>query len=218
MEQLTPNNLQQLDTAALLEQAQTIRDAISAKSVSARQVGGLFCGLIEACGDINTAVRLFLSVNLPEILADIDNRLAGADSAADDTRAELQKSEAARARIDALVSQLSGQSLAAPLRVDIISAPATVTLGNPVRQQIRARLFPRFGLGSVLCMGDHQALDVTPDGFITPLRLGRSYVNAVATSDTSVYKQLCIEVVPPRLRLSASGALRLDSKGNIRLT
>ncbi|TGG37144.1 hypothetical protein EZ315_15245 [Duncaniella freteri] len=142
MEPLTQNDLKQLDTAALLLQAQAIRDAVAAKTVSARQVGELFCGLIEACDDINAAVSLFLSVNLPEILADIDKRLAGADTAAADTRAELQKSEAARARIDSLISQLSGQSLAAPLRVDIISAPRTVTLANPVRQQIRARLFP----------------------------------------------------------------------------
>lgn len=208
----------QLDTAALLLKAQNIRDAIGAKTVSARQVGELFCGLVEACADSNEALIRFLSANLPAILADIDSRLAGADSAAADTRAELQKSEAARARIDALVSQLSGQSLAAPLRVDIIDAPHTVTLSNPVRQKIRARLFPHFGIGSVLCIGDHRALEVSPDGFITPLRPGRSYVNAVATSDTSVYKQLCIEVVPPRLRLAASGALRLDAKGNIRLT
>lgn len=216
--ELTQNELKQLDTDGLLLQAQTIRDAVAAKTVSARQVGELFCGLIEACGDINEAVGLFLSVNLPEILADIDTRLAGADTAAADTRAELQKSEAARARIDALVSRLSGQSLAVPLRVDILSAPQTVTLTNPVRRQIRARLFPHFGLGSVLCIGDHQALEVSPDGFITPLRPGRSYVNAVATSDTSVYKRLCIEVVPPRCRLTASGALRLDADGNIRLT
>ena len=218
MEPLTQNDLKQLDTDTLRLEAETIRDAVAAKTVSARQVGELFCRLIEACGDINAAVRLFLSVNLPEIQADIDSRLAGADTAAADTRAELQKSEAARARIDALVAQLSGQSLAAPLRVDIISAPQSVTLANTVRQQIRARLFPRFGLGSVLCIGDHQALEVSPDGFITPLRPGRSYVNAVATSDTSVYKTLCIDVVPPRCRLSAAGALRLDGKGNLRLT
>ncbi|MCM1222816.1 MAG: hypothetical protein NC548_51000 [Lachnospiraceae bacterium] len=218
MANLTPNSLQQLDTSGLAAQAETIRDAVAAKTVSARQVGELFYALVEACGDINAAVRLFLNVNLPEILGDISTRLAGADSAAADTRAELQKSEAARARLEALISQLSGQSLAAPLRVDIIHAPREVTLSNPVQQRIRARLFPRFGLGSVLCIGDHAALEVSPDGFITPLRLGRSYVNAVATSDTSVYKRLCIDVVPPRLRLSAAGSLRIGAKGNLRLT
>lgn len=218
MANLTPNHLQQLDIADLAAQAETIRDAVAAKTVSARQVGELFCALVNACGDINAAVRLFLSVNIPELQADISARLAGADSAAADTRAELQKSEAARARLEALVSQLSGQSLSAPLRVDIIAAPREVTLSNPVRQQIRARLFPRFGLGSVLCIGDHAALEVSPDGFISPLRPGRSYVNAVATSDTSIYQRLCIDVVPPRLRLSASGALRISAKGNLRLT
>ncbi|MCM1380118.1 MAG: hypothetical protein NC044_08590 [Prevotella sp.] len=218
MANLTPNPLQQLDTSGLIAQAETIRDAVAAKTISARQVGELFCALVEACGDINAAVRLFLNVNIPELQDDISARLAGADTAAADTRAELQKSEAARARLEALISQLSGQSLAAPLRVDIISTPREVTLSNPVRQQIRARLFPRFGLGSVLCIGDHAALEVSPDGFVTPLRLGRSYVNAVATSDTSIYQRLCIDVVPPRLRLSASGALRISAKGNLRLT
>ncbi|TGG36184.1 hypothetical protein EZ315_09875 [Duncaniella freteri] len=186
--------------------------------MSARQVGELFCGLIEACDDINAAVSLFLSVNLPEILADIDKRLAGADTAAADTRAELQKSEAARARIDSLISQLSGQSLAAPLRVDIISAPRTVTLANPVRQQIRARLFPSFGLALSSAWATTKPSTFRPTASSPPARLGRSYVNAVATSDTSVYKTLCIDVVPPRCRLTASGALRLDGKGNLRLT
>ena len=62
MEPLTQNDLKQLDTAALLLQAQAIRDAVAAKTVSARQVGELFCGLIEACDDINPAISLFLLV------------------------------------------------------------------------------------------------------------------------------------------------------------
>lgn len=102
--------------------------------------------------------------------------------------------------------------------MDITSLPAVVTISNPVRQKIGAVLFPRFGLGSVLFISDHKAVEVTPDGFVRPVALGRSTVHAVATADTSVYKSLCIEVVPPRLRLTAAGALRLDGKGNIRLT
>lgn len=218
MANLTPNELQRLDTADLLTQAEVIRDAVEAKSVSARQVGRLFAALVEACGDINKAVGLFLSTNVPEIQNDIDQRLAGATEAANKAAAEIQKSEAARASIEALVAQLSGQNLASPLRIDIKSAPVLITLRNPVPQHIDARLFPRFGIGSVLFIGDHQAVSVTPDGYVTPVRLGKSAVNAVATSDTSIYNTLCIEVVPPRLRLSAAGALRLDSKGNIRLT
>lgn len=218
MDQLTKNDLQPLDIDTLLQQAEVIRDAVLAKTISARQVGELFCGLVSACGDINTAVRVFLSVNVPEICNDIDGRLSGVDRAVEKAEAELQKSEAARAALAELVARLSGQSLAAPLRIDVADYPATITSTNTVPQKIAARLFPRFGIGSVLFIGDHQAVEVTPDGFVTPVRPGASKVNAVATSDTSVYKSLCIEVVPPRLRLAAPGALRLDSKGNIRLT
>lgn len=218
MDQLTKNELQPLDIDTLRQQAEVIRDAVLAKTISARQVGELFCGLVTACGDINTAVRVFLSVNVPEICNDIDGRLSGVDRAVEKAEAELQKSEAARAALAELVARLSGQSLAAPLRIDVADYPATITSTNTVPQKIAARLFPRFGIGSVLFIGDHQAVEVTPDGFVTPVRPGASKVNAVATSDTSVYKSLCIDVVPPRLRLAAPGALRLDSKGNIRLT
>lgn len=218
MAQLTENNLQLLDTADLLARAEVIRDAVQAKSISAQQVGQLFCDLIDACGDINKAVRLFLSTNVPEIQADIDARLAGADAAAANAAAEIQRSEQTRALVEALVAKLSTQNLNAPERVDINAAPAVVTLTNPVPQKIKAALFPRFGLGSVLFISDHKAVEVTPDGFVRPVALGRSTVHAVATADTSVYKSLCIEVVPPRLRLTAAGALRLDGKGNIRFT
>lgn len=218
MDQLTENNLQALDTATLLERAEVIRDAVQSKSISARQVGELFCDLIEACGDINRAVDLFLSVNVPELQKDIDRRLAGADDAAAKATAEIQRSEQTRALVESLVAKLSTQNLNAPERVDITAAPVRITLTNPVPQKIGAALFPRFGLGSVLFIGDHNAVDVTPDGFVLPVALGRSTVNAVATADTSVYKSLRIEVVPPRLRLSHSGALRLDGKGNLRLT
>ena len=205
MAQLTENNLQLLDTADLLARAEVIRDAVQAKSISAQQVGQLFCDLIDACGDINKAVRLFLSTNVPEIQA--------AKAAA-----EIQRSEQTRALVEALVAKLTSQNLNAPERVDINAAPAVVTLTNPVPQKIKAALFPRFGLGSVLFISDHKAVEVTPDGMVRPVALGRSTVHAVATADTSVYKSLCIEVVPPRLRLAAAGALRLDGKGNIRLT
>ncbi len=219
MANLTPNDLQRLDTADLLTKAEAIRDAVEAKSVSARQVGQLFASLVEACGDINKAVGLFLSTNVPEIQNDIDQRLTGATTeATNKVAAEIQKSESARARVEALIAQLSGQSLSRPLRIDITSTPVLITLRNRVPQHIDARLFPRFSLGSVLFIGDHQAVNVTPDGNVTPVRLGKSNINAVATSDTAIYNTLCIEVVPPRCRLSTTGALRLDSKGNIRLT
>ena len=60
-------------------------------------------------------------------------------------------------------------------------------------------------------------LEVTPDGRIIPLAEGMGKVNVVATVKTSIYKTLTIAVVPPRIRLTGGG-MRLDGKGNIRLT
>ena len=215
---LTENDLKLLDTADLMARAEVIRDAVKAKTISAQQVGQLFYDLTEACGDINRAVRLFLSVNVPELQNDIDARLAAADTAAANAAAEIQRSEQTRALVEELVAKLSSQNLNAPVRVDISAVPAVVTLSNQVPQKIKAEVFPRFGLGSVLFISDNKAVEVTPDGFVRPVALGISTVHAVATADSSVYQSLCIEVVPPRLRLTAAGALRLDCKGNIRLT
>lgn len=83
--------------------------------------------------------------------------------------------------------------------------------------QIEAQVLPKFGLGGVLFISDNKALEVTPDGKITPLAVGVSRVNVVATGDTKLYKQLLIAVVPPRIRM-AGGVMRLDADGNIRLT
>ena len=47
MAQLTENNLQLLDTADLLARAEAIRDAVQAKTISAQQVGQLFCDLTD---------------------------------------------------------------------------------------------------------------------------------------------------------------------------
>ncbi len=67
------------------------------------------------------------------------------------------------------------------------------------------------------CGNVRDALEVTPDGRIVPLKEGVGKVNVVATVKTSIYKTLTIAVVPPRIRLTGGG-MRLDGKGNIRLT
>ena len=86
-----------------------------------------------------------------------------------------------------------------------------------MRPHIDAALFPRFGLGSIFFYSENSAARVTPDGEIIPLEQGTAHIYAVATGNTSVYKSISIEVVPPRLRI-AGDALRLDAEGNLRLT
>lgn len=218
MENLTPITLPQLDVETMMQRAAAIRDAINAKSVSAQQVGALFYDLVECCGNVRDALALFINTNLPEIQQDIDRRLAGVDSAVEKAAAELQKSEAARALVESLVTSLSSQNLAAPLRIDIRRCPGSVTLTNAMRPRIDAALFPRFGLGSIFFYAENSAARITPAGEIIPVEPGTARIYAVATGDTSIYQALTIEVIPPRLRMADGDTLRLDAKGNLRFT
>lgn len=218
MVELTENKVAEIDTSALEKRARDIRDAVVTKSVTVEMVGSLFADLIEACGNVRDALALFLDTNVAEITGDIDRRLAGADAAAKAATAETQKSEATRTLVENLVSVLSSQNVAAPTRLEIKDCPKEVTLGNEQRPRIDARALPAFGLGSLLFVSNSDALEVTPDGRLVPLKEGVGRVNVVATMKTSIYKTLTIAVVPPRMRLTTGGGMRLDGKGNIRLT
>lgn len=214
--ELTENKVAAIDTAGLQERAKTIRDAVMAKSVTAEQVGSLFFDLIETCGNVRDALALFLDTNVGEITADIDNRLAGADAARQSAEVAAQKAEATRALVEELVGVLSSQNLYKPIQL-AVKSPTEITLTNLAQPQIEAHILPKFGLGGVLFISDNKALEITPDGKITPLAVGVSRVNVVATGNTSLYKQLLITVVPPRMRM-AGDSIRLDGNGNIRLT
>lgn len=214
--ELTENKVAAIDTAGLQERAKTIRDAVMAKSVTAEQVGSLFFDLIETCGNVRDALALFLDTNVGEITADIDNRLAGADAARQSAEVAAQKAEATRALVEELVGVLSSQNLYKPIQL-AVKSPTEITLTNLAQPQIEAHILPKFGLGGVLFISDNKALEITPDGKITPLAVGVTRVNVVATGNTSLYKQLLIAVVPPRMRM-AGDSIRLDGNGNIRLT
>lgn len=218
MANLTENKVAEIATADLQKRAETIRDAVQAKSVTAAEVGSLFLDLIEAAGNVRDALALFLDTNVGEIEADIDARLAGADAAAKSATAAAQKAESTRALVAELVERLSGESLSKPTRIEVARSVERITTVNTSLPKIEAQLLPQFGIGSVLFVSDNKAVQVTPDGRVRPLMEGISTVYAVATADTSVYATLTIEVVPPRLRLTAAGGLRIDGKGNIRLT
>ena len=70
----------------------------------------------------------------------------------------------------------------------------------------------------MLFISDNKALEITPDGKITPVAEGIGKVTVVATGNTELYEQIQIAVVPPRVRLSSDGGIRLHGSGNIRLT
>ena len=99
-----------------------------------------------------------------------------------------------------------------------VKAPGEVTVCNMRQPRIEAQTLPKFGLGGVLFISDNKALEITPDGKITPVAEGIGKVTVVATGNTELYEQIQIAVVPPRVRLSSDGGIRLDGSGNIRLT
>lgn len=214
---LTPNTIGEVYPDRLRERAEAIRNAVTAKTVTAEMVGSLFADLIEAAGSVRDALALFLEVNVGEIVADIDSRLADVDAQADAARAEIQRSEATRQLVAELAATLSSQNITAPTRIEIDYAPTEVTLAEGVKPKIQARALPQFGFGAVLFISDNKALAVTPDGVIEPTDVGISRVHVVASVKTSLYKTLEIAVVPPRARLTGGG-MRLDCNGNIRLT
>lgn len=214
---LTENRVAAIETAELRKRAETIRDAVITKSVTAEMVGSLFVDLIECCGSVRNALALFLDTNVAEITADVDKRLAGVDAATKAATAETQKSNATRAMVEKLVNLLSSQNVQQPTKLEISYCPDSITLGNTARPKIEARALPAFGFGSLLFIGDNSIVSLTPDGHIVPLKEGAGTVQVIATANTSVYKTLTIAVVPPRIRL-AGDSVRQDNSGNIRLT
>lgn len=217
---LTNIELQAFNPQPLQERAAEIRDAVANKAVTPTMVGALFADLIDACGDIRTALQLFLGTNVPEITQSIDDRLAGVDSAAETATSAAQRAEATRALVVELTETLQAQAVSRPTPTQVVidSCPQEVTLAYGVQPCIKARAVPGYCEGGVLFIADNRALLITPDGIITPTAPGSTIVNVVAVANSTVYKQLTIAVVPPRIRTTGAGGMRLDKNGNIRLT
>lgn len=93
-----------------------------------------------------------------------------------------------------------------------------ITLGNPVVQKIVALLKPEFVVQNVLFLGDDKALSVDPAGQLTLNGPGKSRIYVIPTDNTRIYQTIEIEVQAPVMRLTTAGEIRLDERGNIRLT
>ena len=98
-----------------------------------------------------------------------------------------------------------------------VQGPAVVTLGNPARQYVKAKVKPDGVAQNVIYQTDGSAAFVRPNGEIVARAAGSVEVNIVPTQGTHLYKTLKVEVVPPRIRMAGTG-MRLDKKGNIRFT
>lgn len=98
-----------------------------------------------------------------------------------------------------------------------VTAPEEITIGGAVKRYVRGVLKPDGVAQNILYLCGSEAVEVLPDGEVVALREGEATVHVVPTEGTRLYKTVKIRAVRPRLRL-ADGKMRLDGKGNIRLT
>lgn len=88
-----------------------------------------------------------------------------------------------------------------------VTPPSRITLGNTVKQYIKAELLPSFAVQNVLFLGDCKAVDVEPDGAVTVLGLGKSHIHVIPTENTALHQSVDIEVVQPSFVTDSDGGL-----------
>lgn len=147
---------------------------------------------------------------------DADTATAAAIAAAQRAEAATQATEQQRAILEALIERAQHVTAGVPTGMEVTS-PATVTIGNPVKQYVRGKVLPTSALQNVLYISDGKAVDVMPDGEIVAKEPGTSTVQVIPTDGTRFYKTIQVETVEPRIRTTGN-AIRLDAQGNIRLT
>lgn len=103
-----------------------------------------------------------------------------------------------------------------PLKMEV-APPSRITMGNTVRQYIKAALLPTFALQNVMFLSDEKAVDVEPDGAVNILGLGKSKVRVIPTENTALFQTVEIEVVNPSFLTQSNGGLLLAGD-NILLT
>ncbi len=146
-----------------------------------------------------------------------DSATANALSAAASANSECALVEQARAALEALGLRM--EQIAAPIPSALrVADPATLTLGNAVPRFIAPQVLPLSALQNVIYQSSGAVADILPSGQIIPLAPGSQTVYVIPTLGTSLYKSVVVRVVAPSLRLAASGALRFDRAGNLRLT
>lgn len=141
---------------------------------------------------------------------------AYANEAGQQAAAAAERLEATRGEMEIAIARAEQVVQGVPNGLKV-SAPETVTLGNPAKQYIKPRVKPDGCAQNVIYQTDGQSIEVEPSGEIQAREAGSTRVHVIPTQGTKYYKTIKIEVVPPRIRLT-SGGMRLDKQGNIRLT
>lgn len=118
--------------------------------------------------------------------------------------------------VDALVKTISGEGSAAPARMTV-SVLGTISTKNKELQRIGVKLFPTYVMQNVLYQKvSGSSVMVNPSGVITITGTGESVFWIIPPQNTELWQQVSVNVRGPRIRLSRSGKMRLNS-GRIRI-
>ena len=134
------------------------------------------------------------------------------------TEAAADANTAAQGAIAATEQLLLKLGTLIPTGLNVEPLPR-LTEGNKNPIYIDARLSPEGVAQNLIFISDNRSVTVTPDGRLTIIGKGRSTIQIIPTLNTALAKVIQVEVGDPtlrlvntrtRLRLTASGALRLN--------
>lgn len=148
--------------------------------------------------------------------AALGERITATKNELKQTDSEIKQDIAAvRQTILGMLAESAGRVI--PLVMNV-TTPRCITLGNPVKQSIKAELLPSFAVQNVLFLGDGKTVDVDPDGIVSVLALGKSRVHVIPTENTALHQTVTVEVVKPSVIKASAGAMLLTGNNNILLT
>ena len=118
--------------------------------------------------------------------------------------------------LDGKIQELQQRLVPEGMTVDY---PARITYGNKQPIYIKAKLTPTGTAQNVIFISDNRAVEVSPDGRLSVLAVGKSTVHVIPTCNTALARTLLIEVAGPSLRTAAYRKnLRLTKDGSFVFT
>ena len=147
--------------------------------------------------------------NLNGLKTDCLNATGAAQSAAQNAGEKMTE-------IDALVKTINGESSAAPVRMTV-SVLETISTKNKEQQHVKVQLYPTYVMQNVLYQKvSGSSVMINPSGVILVTGTGESVFWIIPPQNTELWQQVNVNVRGPRIRLSRSGKMRLNS-GRIRI-
>ncbi|MBR0049004.1 MAG: hypothetical protein IJP74_06780 [Prevotella sp.] len=147
--------------------------------------------------------------NLSGLKTDCLNATGAAQSAAQNAGEKMTE-------IDALVKTINGESSAAPVRMTV-SVLETISTKNKEQQHVKVQLYPTYVMQNVLYQKvSGSSVMINPSGVILVTGTGESVFWIIPPQNTELWQQVNVNVRGPRIRLSRSGKMRLNS-GRIRI-